>query len=160
MEGEIPPEEIDLVDEKDIKKAQHKAYNHLKELQAQHTELREAYLDGLAKAIVLERCPSLAEEGMESVKKDKTEKQLKQLLSREKLRKMYWKISKVLNKHTGKGLSCIDVPDASAGTATSGDSNCPKTWKGSWRSVTNPQEIAQEVCKINTNQYHQAHCTP
>jgi hypothetical protein len=39
MEGEIPPEEIDLVDEKDIKKAQHEAYNHLKELQAQHAEL-------------------------------------------------------------------------------------------------------------------------
>jgi hypothetical protein len=64
------------------------------------------------------------------------------------------------SKHTKKGLSHIDVPDTSAETATSGYPNCPTTWKGPWRSVTNPQEIAQEVCKINANQYHQAHCTP
>jgi hypothetical protein len=97
---------------------------------------------------------------LEIDKKDRIKKQLKQPLSREKLWKMYQKISKVLNKHKGTGLSGIDVPDASAATDTSGNPDCPKTWKAPWRSVTNPHEKAKVVCKMNANQYHQAHCTP
>jgi len=58
MEGEIIPEEVNLVNKSDIKKMRHEAYNTLKELQAKHNELRETYLDGLAEAIVLEQCPS------------------------------------------------------------------------------------------------------
>jgi DNA replication initiation complex subunit (GINS family) len=143
--------------EVDIKRAQNTAYNQLKEVQAKHTELREHFLEDLAEAIVLHRCPKLAEEGMESIKRDKAEKQLKQLISREKYRKMYRKLSKVLNKQRGKGLSRIDIPDAAAATEMTGDPNCPKTWKGPWKSVTNPTEIAKVVCKFNADQYHQAH---
>ncbi len=58
MEGEIIPEEVNLVNKSDIKKMRHEAYNTLKELQAKHNELRETFLDGLAEAIVLEQCPS------------------------------------------------------------------------------------------------------
>jgi hypothetical protein len=60
----------------------------------------------------------------------------------------------------GTGLSRIDVPDASAASDTMGDPNCPKTWKGPWKSITSPREITQEVCKVNLAQYHQAHQTP
>ena len=58
------------------------------------------------------------------------------------------------------GLSRIDVPDASAVSFNSGNPSDPKTWKGPWRSVTNPHEIAKVVCSINATQYHQAHATP
>jgi hypothetical protein len=143
QEGDLPNEALENMSEVDIKRAQNTAYSQLKELQAKHTELREHFLEDLAEAIVLHRCPKLAKEGMESVKRDKAEKQLKQLISREKLRKMYRKLSKVLNKHRGKGLSQIDIPDAAASTEMTGDPNCPKTWKGPWKSVTNPTEIAK-----------------
>lgn len=97
---------------------------------------------------------------MESLMRDRAEKQLRQLISREKIRKMFRKLSRVLNKHKGKGLSRIDVPDALASNETNGDTNNPKTWKGPWKPVTNPTEIAEAVCKVNTAQYHQAHNTP
>ncbi len=74
--------------------------------------------------------------------------------------KFYRKIGGVLNKRRGKGLSRIDVPDARAATEGSGDRDDSKHWKGPWKSVTNPVEIAQEVCKVNAKQYHQAHSTP
>jgi hypothetical protein len=67
------------------------------------------------------------------------------------MRKMYRKIGGALNKLGGKGLSRIDVPDARAATEGSGDPDDPKHWKGPWKSVTNPVEIAQEVCKVNAS---------
>ena len=159
-EADISPQDQALAVESDVKKAQHQAYSALKELQKRHQELRDTYLENLAEAIVLNRTPQLAESGLEHLLKDKSAKQLKQLISREKMRKMYRKLGRLLNKSKGSGLSRIDIPDAAAVTATSGDPNCPKTWKGPWKSVTNPREIAQEVCKINSAQYHQAHTTP
>jgi hypothetical protein len=69
-------------------------------------------LEDVAEAIILDRNPKLADPGLEPAKKEKVEKQIKQLLSREKASKMYRKIGKVLNKVVGKGLSRIDVPDA------------------------------------------------
>jgi hypothetical protein len=63
-------------------------------------------------------------------------------------------------QHT-KGLSKVDIPDKNAGTNPEfGNPNDPKTWKGPWVSLTNPQHIAEVVCKINSKQYHQAHSTP
>jgi hypothetical protein len=160
QEGAFIESDKELSTEQDIKHAQHQAFKHLKTLQQQHQELRDNYLEDLAKAIVLDRSPNLADAPMTPVLAERSEKQLKQLISREKLRKMYRKIGRTLNKVVGKGLSRIAVPDASAATASSVDPNNPKTWKGPWRSVTHPQEIAKEVYKINSMQYHQAHNTP
>jgi hypothetical protein len=159
-EGNIPPEATTITDVKIIKREQHKAFLNLKSLQEQHEGLRESYLEGLAEAIVLNRSPKLAEEGMESIKRDRANKQLRRLLSREKMWKMFCKIGKTLNKIQGKGLSRIDVPDASAANETSGDPNLQQTWRGPWKSVTNPTEIAKVVCQVNAEQYHQAHDTP
>jgi hypothetical protein len=136
------------------------AYSSLKALQKKHYELWEWYLEDLAEAIVLERAPQLAETGLKHLLQDKSAKQLKQLISREKMRKMYRKISRALNKTKGTGLSRIDIPDPSAISDVTGDPNDPKTWKGPWKSITSPRGIAQEVCKMNTAQYHQAHDTP
>lgn len=63
-------------------------------------------------------------------------------------------------QHT-KGLSKVDIPDKNTGTNPEfGNPNDPKTWKGPWVTLTNPQHIAEVVCKINSKQYHQAHSTP
>jgi hypothetical protein len=160
QEGNISVEDQQLLSEPDTKNAQHQAYLNLKALQKQHQELRDTYLEDLADAIVLDRSPNLADEAMEAIRVERCEKQLKRLISREKLRKMYRKIGCTLNKLGGKGLSRIDVPDASAATEGSGDPEDPKTWKGPWKSVTNPVDIAKEVCKVSARQYHQAHGTP
>ncbi len=158
--GNILDDEHSLTGEQDIQKARQAAYQNLKELQQQHQTLRDTYLEDLAEAIVLDRSPNLADPTLEAVKVERSEKQLKQLISREKMRKMYRKIGRALNKFGGKGLSRIDVPDASATTEGSGDPDNPKSKKGPWKSLTNPVEIAREVCKVNAKQYHQAHFTP
>jgi hypothetical protein len=72
---------------------------------------------------------------------------------------MHRKIGLTLRKSFGGGLSHIDIPDSAAVSASNGDPNNPKQWKGPWHSTTNPREIAREVCKINSDQYHQAHFT-
>jgi len=159
-EADISLSDQELSTESEIKKAQHTAYSSLKALQKQHQELREYYLEDLAEAIVLERAPQLAVKGLEHILRDKTAKQIKQLISREKLRTMYRKISKILNKNNGTGLSRIDIPDPSAVSDVTGDPNNPKSWKGPWKSVTSPSGIARKVCKINIAQYHQGHATP
>jgi hypothetical protein len=51
-EGNISEADLALTTECDIKKAQHAAYKNLKSLQAQHQELRESYLEGLAEVII------------------------------------------------------------------------------------------------------------
>jgi len=158
--GGISPEEQALIAPVDIKSAQSNAYKNLKTLQAQHQELRDHCLEDLAEAIVLDRSPSLSDDKAAHILVEKNARQLQQLISREKMRKMYRKIGRTLEKRHGGGLSRIDVPDASAASSTSGNPNNPKTWKGPWRSVTNPNEIATVVCQINAAQYHQAHDTP
>jgi len=158
-EGIILDNEHSLTGEQDMQKARQAVYQNLKELQQQHQTLRDTYLKDLAEAIVLDRSPNLAEPTLEAVKVDRPEKQLKQLISREKMRTMYRKIGRALNKFDGKGLSRIDVPDVSTTTEGSGDPDNPKSWKGPWKSLTNPVEIAREVCKVNAKQYHQAHYT-
>lgn len=158
--GEISDQEHSLQTEVDIKMAQSAAFQTLKELQSKHQELRESYLEDLAEAIVLERSPYLEDDKQAHILLEKKAKQIRQLISREKMRQMYRKIGRALKKPMGGGLSRIDVPDARAASTSNGDPENPKQWKGPWRSVTNPREIAKEVCKINSAQYHQAHYTP
>jgi len=83
-EGIILDNEHSLTGEQDMQKARQAVYQNLKELQQQHQTLRDTYLKDLAEAIVLDRSPNLAEPTLEAVKVDRPEKQLKQLISREK----------------------------------------------------------------------------
>lgn len=127
MQGGISDQDhAPLLPEVEIKVAQHKAYNRLKELQKQHQELIDKYLEGLAEAIVLDRSPDLGSDPTRAVLVKHKEKQIKQILSREKIRRMYRKIGSALHKNKGKGLSRIDVPDEAAASYTSGDPSDPK----------------------------------
>jgi len=160
IDGGISDSSPALQSPTEVREAQHAAYQHLKSLQQQHQQLRDTYLEELAEAIILDRSPHLEDEKHAHILAEQRARQIKQIISREKMRRMFKKIGITLKKNYGGGLSRIDVPDASAASIVNGDPNNPKQWKGPWRSVTSPREIALEVCKINSSQYHQAHYTP
>jgi hypothetical protein len=109
---------------------------------------------------VLAQSPSLAYDSVEHIKAERVEKQIKQLIKREKTCSMFRRLGVILKGKSSQGLSRIDIPDSSAHNLAFGDPNKLKTWTGPWKTVTNPQDIVKEVCKINAAQYHQAHHTP
>jgi hypothetical protein len=96
IEGEVE-EQLDLM-ERDILAAHHRVYRHLKALQLKDTQLREEHLEALAEAIVLQKSPQLGVQSMATILEGKVEKQLKQLVFREKTRRMYRKIGRTLDK--------------------------------------------------------------
>jgi hypothetical protein len=83
---------------------------------------------------------------------------IKRLVYREKMRRAYKKIGDIIKPRINTGLSRVDIPDSPLSTPD----NFPdaKTWQGPWLTITNPEDIARVVSKMNTAQYHQAHQTP
>ncbi len=73
---------------------------------------------------------------------------------------MYQTISTVLQPKSlnSGGLSHVNIPSASPEPFPAGPD--PKTWKRSWDTITNPEEIARHVCASNVHQYHQSSVTP
>jgi hypothetical protein len=132
----------------------------LKEPQRLHKTLRSNYLEDLAEAIVLSTAPNLVFDSMSHVKADRKHLQIKRLLSREASRRFYRKLGGLLHTQSTKGLGRVDIPDEAASSTSTGNPNDPKTWKGPWKSVTNPMDLAKVVKEINRQQYHQAHNTP
>lgn len=136
------------------------AFQHMKDHQKQSKQLRSSFLESLAEAIVLHQAPNLAYDSMEHIRTERTLKQVKAFIRREKKRQSFRKIGAVLNPNQNKGISRIDIPDPRAVGPGLGDPLDPKTWKGTWLSITNPTEIAQQLKIINIKQYHQACKTP
>lgn len=95
-----------------------------------------------------------------SKKKDKVPKELKQLKFREKIRQIHRKISQTLHPISQQGIDHIDIPDNRALGTNLGDPEQPKTWKGPWKTLRDPLDIAREIKKVNINQYNQAYNTP
>ncbi len=132
----------------------------LRDYQKRHRELRAKYLEELAEAIVLDRSPDLEHSSMVHVKEDRVTNQIKQLLKRENMRRMFRKIKRVLKPVARMGLSKIEVPDPTARSTENGDPSNLKTWKGPWITATKPNDIAAVIKDINCTQYYQAHGTP
>jgi hypothetical protein len=133
-----------------------------RELQQQHQQLCANYLEKLAEALVLKRAPYLdTDPKYEERLTLRTAKEVKRLIRLEQKRKYYRMIGSQLSDHTDNsgGLTRIDVPLHPADLPLTSLPD-PKTWKGPWRSVTDPEEIAKYVCIINTRQYNQAQATP
>ncbi len=133
-----------------------------KELQNCHQELRKNYLEKLAEALVLKRAPYLdSDPKYEERLKTRTAKEVKRLLRLEQKRRFYRMIGAQLSDQSENkgGLTRVDVPLHPTDTPLSAIPD-PKTWTGPWRSVTDPEEIAQYICVINTRQYNQAQNTP
>ena len=133
------------------------------DFQRRHAELRRQYLADLAEAKLLQRRPWLNEDGYEQQLREQTEKQLRELVKREEVRRMHRTIRSILKPGQGQGLLQVEVPDTDAvppkGT-TFGNPKDGKTWKGPWKVIKEPNEMARRVAIDNIREYHQAHPTP
>jgi hypothetical protein len=136
------------------------AYQELRANQKKHRELRTLYLESLAEAIVLHQSPNLEASEAAPMRIERTKHHVKQLIHREKRKRMYKKIGTTLHPHSSTGLSRVDIPDSRAQGPNLGSPDDPKTWKGPWISVTHPEEIAKIVASMNVCQYNQAQETP
>jgi hypothetical protein len=137
-----------------------KAYHNMRASQKDHKKLRASYLEQLAEAIVIHQSPSLDTNEATPVRMERVTKQVKELRRREQQKRMYKKIGHTLNPNLSLGLCRLDVPDRRAHGPNLGSPDDPKTWKGPWVTLTNPEEIARVVCATNIQQYHQANGTP
>jgi hypothetical protein len=160
MEGALPPDHISNLSQMATIAGLRNTYKQLNYLQSQHEQLRASFLEDLAEAIVLHQSPNLSFDSLSEIKKERILKQLKQLQFREKMRRLYKKISYTLQPPTQLGLSHKEMPDTSAINQRFGDPAHPKTWQGPWRTITGPTGIAQVVKLMNIQQYNQAFHTP
>ena len=136
------------------------AYHQMRQHQRNHRTLRETYLENLAEAIILHRCPALDTPEATMTRQNFITQQLRQLLARERKRRLYRKLGTTLHPSQHSGLKSIDVPDPRAKGPNIGSPDDPKTWKGPWIALTKPEDIAQRACEMNRKQYNQAECTP
>jgi hypothetical protein len=163
-EAKLPIQQSEAItSHQDIVENLRDARKRMRENQRRHVELRRTYLEELAEATVLSRRPWLAEEDHEQQKQEQTEKQLKELIKREEVRRMHRTLSNILKEEHGKGLTKLDVPDETVTPPKGshwGDPKEAKQWKGPWRSITDPEEMAKYIAKVNIKNFHQAHHTP
>ena len=94
----------------DIVESLREAKRYMYENQRRHVELRTMHLEELAEAILLQRKPWLAEDGHEQQKQEQVEKQFKELIKRENIRKMHRTISSILKPGQSKGLLQVKYP--------------------------------------------------
>ncbi len=74
---------------------------------------------------------------------------------------MFQRIGNTLSVATDNrgGLVRVDIPEvANYQPYTQGPD--PRVWEGSWRSVTDPNQVAKYICEENARQYNQAENTP
>jgi hypothetical protein len=109
---------------------------------------------------MLHHSPYLSDPEYAQIKRNRMLQQLRQLRQREYRRSMYRILGHTLSSNANPGLRRVDVPDDRARGPNLGNAQDPKTWKGPWLSITNPEEIAQWVKTINIQQYNQAENTP
>lgn len=74
----------------------------------------------------------------------------------EQMHRAYRKKSNILQPQFSSGLSCVDIPDPRA-SSEYGDPRNYKQWHSIQNSLTDPEEIARAVNKVNIAQNHQAH---
>jgi hypothetical protein len=106
--------EISISSVEQILQRLQQAATSLRDFQKRHRELRATYLEGLAEAIVPDRSPDLEYSSMVQVQDDRVTNQIKQLLKRENMRRMFRKLKRIIKPVVRMGLSKVDVPDPTA----------------------------------------------
>ncbi len=73
---------------------------------------------------------------------------------------MFKKIGCTLAPNLTTGIARVNIPDQNAKGLGLGSPNDPKSLTGPWISITKPEEIAEQICISNRNQFNQAVTTP
>jgi hypothetical protein len=104
-------------------------------------ELRETYLSALARGRVKSWGKSCTELALD--------REIRQIKAREQNRRKYNRIRQALHKAIkGNGLARVNIPDCDTNTPFP-EGPDPKHWKGPWKSITNPDQIASHVISAN-----------
>jgi hypothetical protein len=142
-EAELPVAP-DSYSQPQVIKALQNAYQELENYKKCHKELRASFLEDLALARVLHSSPHLSHDALHHIKEDRSLRELKQLFSRENIRRSHRKIGRTLHMPTNSGLSRIDVPNSSAANTQTGDPNQPKTWTGHGKQSRNHNKLHRD----------------
>jgi hypothetical protein len=153
-EGGITADQVDNMDPVSIICGLKQAYTKLLHNQKHHKHLRATHLEALVEAIVLHQSPNLVHESVSAIKSDRMLKVIKNLKYQEKMRTIYRKLANTLNPQAQSSIDCIDIPDNTALGMHLGDPMQPKTWKGPWKTLCDPTEVAHEMRKVNIQQYN------
>ncbi len=127
----LPKDLLNILDEPTIIQYLCHTIKQLKELQCNHKELHQTYLESLAEAIVVQTSPGLQCNSMVAIREEHIHNQIKLLIHRKHTHRILRKIGHLLKPHTSLEFSKVDTPDPSASKPTFGDPSRPKFWTGS-----------------------------
>jgi hypothetical protein len=115
----------------------------------------------LAEARILARKYSILQSKTARSLDKRIAKEIHRIKRKEALKLMHSRVNRAL--HPGdvlRGLQSVDIPASESSLPFPEGPDPEKTWKGPWRSISDPEEMAAHICAANARQYHQSHSSP
>jgi hypothetical protein len=125
----------------------------LREMQKRDSQLRVTHLEEQAEACITSKHgASLPHQKMLTAKK----KEINRIIQIERIKRTHRNVrSSMIPLLNEGGLKTVEVPNIANKKGIGS-----KTWHGFWKTLSNPVEIAKQICAANAAQYHQANNTP